>query len=80
MLCSLKIYFSQQAEGGVFPTGGVSAVTTVHNTPIVEHMFKQGLIIFQPAASSGRIPGAAFHQWPVWGWGLAREPLYGDGP
>lgn len=85
MLSPLKLNWAQQAKGGLFPIWGVSAVSAAQNTPILKRMFRQrpdhisARCSPQPV-SCGRIPGAAFHRWPVWGWGLAREALYGKGP
>lgn len=65
---------ADRCGGGDFsPVRGVSAVSAALNTPMAQRVFRQGPDhISAPAAalqpvSCGRIPGAAFHRWPVWG-------------
>lgn len=53
------------------PIRSVSAVIAAQNTPIVKRMFRQGpdhisACCSPQPVSSGWIPGAAFHRWPVW--------------
>lgn len=52
---------------------GAFSVNAGQNTPIVKRMFRQGpdhisTHCSSEPVSSGRIPGAAYHRWPVWGW------------